>query len=580
MKNKLFIIVACFSLMAVCGTAGADELPTLDIGDPAESEVQTLDTADTLTSRGTLISNFAADTLLLGQRLDTCGNNVVDQGEECEFITKEDGTVVEVVAGVQTLVANFAPSTCPEDTSCNRDTCRCEMVPICGDGRVAHTSGEQCESFDRDGNAATPDYMTMLCQRSRTAGADIAVSTAYACVDCMCELCGNGVKDPGEDCDGTAGCNSECKMALEPEPQIKCTMIERGALSSDYINELNSQARAIMSGAAGRDVNVDIFGEAVYSEMLIQAEFPNASFKGEISDPNVLLKVAKSGETYITGSGFYQLGGPIYDNLANVVRMDRQSLGKAVHLFPRADAGTVSKGTKSQIGGSEVFIPDVSASLPGVEILGDLISAGFKDTQLTIVDSNQGSLNGVLRFMVTAQPPTAVTKAEGQAVPQLGSTIAILDAKTWFAPGGWADPSGDLIHHDPNEVLAALQEVVNQLKAEGRQNEIDCGIMNLVLEQMKAKGQKYEAQMVSKFAIVSGSLKLDSATSNVVLSDQQVVRPVFAAVHTEFGAGGAGTGPMSCSLATAQAHAPQILITLGMMVASIAGVGIIRRRKR
>ena len=107
-----------------------------------------------------------------------------------------------------------------------------------------------------------------------------------------------------------------------------------------------------------------------------------------------------------------------------------------------------------------------------------------------------------------------------------------------------------------------------------------CGIGNLILEQMTSKGEKYEPQLVSKFLVSSDVAKADPSTGAISIADQVDVNTTWFSVPTEGGAGGAGTGPMSCSLSAAQSNGPQLMVVLSMLAVAITGVGIIRRRKK
>ncbi len=93
-----------------------------------------------------------------------CGDGAVDPLEECD-----DGNPI----------------------SCDGCSASCEIDGICGDG-VLDSGCEECD----DGNAVPGDG----CEP-----------------DCTLTLCGNGVQDPGEECDEggeTAGCDADCSAVL------------------------------------------------------------------------------------------------------------------------------------------------------------------------------------------------------------------------------------------------------------------------------------------------------------------------------------------------------------------------------
>src|ERR1044071_2882565 len=75
-------------------------------------------------------------------------------------------------------------------------------VPVCGDGHVNHAAHEACDDGDKNGKATSPNGCNQFCQFNK---------------------CGDGILDPGEQCDdGTIGgvnqnhagarCNAACKL--------------------------------------------------------------------------------------------------------------------------------------------------------------------------------------------------------------------------------------------------------------------------------------------------------------------------------------------------------------------------------
>lgn len=102
-----------------------------------------------------------------------CGNGAIEIGEECEV-----------------------GMACPFGWSCDFPHCRCMNQPVCGD--AVQNSGEQCEiNVACSGASQTCDF-----SRCRCVGNLIA--------------CGNGVMDPGEQCDdgntwGDDGCSATCQ---------------------------------------------------------------------------------------------------------------------------------------------------------------------------------------------------------------------------------------------------------------------------------------------------------------------------------------------------------------------------------
>jgi len=125
----------------------------------------------------------------------SCGNGIVDQGEECDL------------------------------GSGNSDTGACLLnckISFCGDGKT-RTNIEQCD----DGNNNNNDGCSSTC-RNETCGNGIR-DNLEACDDgnnndgdgcshdCVFETCGDGIVNNGEDCDDageSADCNAECTTSV------------------------------------------------------------------------------------------------------------------------------------------------------------------------------------------------------------------------------------------------------------------------------------------------------------------------------------------------------------------------------
>jgi cysteine-rich repeat protein len=135
-----------------------------------------------------------------------CGNNVVQEGEECD-----EG---------------------PANSNSRSDTCRLDCtLPICGDGVTDYANGEEC-----DGGGDNSDSIPNRCRLGCTLPVcgDGVLDTGEQCDDgnttkgdgCsdICDkepilttICGNGIIEEGEQCDdgnkeNSDGCSSMCKM--------------------------------------------------------------------------------------------------------------------------------------------------------------------------------------------------------------------------------------------------------------------------------------------------------------------------------------------------------------------------------
>lgn len=152
---------------------------------------------------------------------ETCGNGVIDPGEECDKGTLNDdngdcrtdciinrcgdgfvnthGTHPEACEGLATPVGHGVHTVTPIETANCNINC---TLPACGDGILnrhfvptklvgggAAQGPEQCDDGARDNGPNNGDGCS---------------------ADCQFEFCGNGIKDPGEECDGTPGCSSTC----------------------------------------------------------------------------------------------------------------------------------------------------------------------------------------------------------------------------------------------------------------------------------------------------------------------------------------------------------------------------------
>jgi hypothetical protein len=191
-----------------------------------------------------------------------CGDGRVTGDEKCDI-------------GVPDGMPGSCPKECPELAKCNprklnNSGCQSECVILqlvcmsgdkccpgnctdkndadcsstCGDGMVQSDKGETCEpettmpckSTDAecdDGDPCTTDKLigspkncNSLCMQARitTPKNDDACcptgSDANSDNDCK-PVCGNKIREAGEDCDSTTGCSAQCKLTLQPD-QIAC----------------------------------------------------------------------------------------------------------------------------------------------------------------------------------------------------------------------------------------------------------------------------------------------------------------------------------------------------------------------
>jgi cysteine-rich repeat protein len=143
----------------------------------------------------------------------TCGNGVVDVGEQCD-------------PGPDTSNPCGANTACPTETAaCNRDC----TVAFCGDGKVNHARGEQC---------------------------DDGVETAHCNANCTLAACGDGILNlvAGEQCDAgnntmnpnacTATCSTTTDCLSKTCTNDSCTI---GCTSTADISNCNGNGAGMAS---------------------------------------------------------------------------------------------------------------------------------------------------------------------------------------------------------------------------------------------------------------------------------------------------------------------------------------------
>ena len=130
---------------------------------------------------------------------------------------------------------------CPNHCSAADDS---DCSAACGDGVIQRDAGETCEpsssepckqndSECADSDACTADTLTGSADNCNSACLHAAITQpragdgccppgADANTDSDCQpKCGNGVREAGEACDGSVGCDMSCTLTLQPQ-QLEC----------------------------------------------------------------------------------------------------------------------------------------------------------------------------------------------------------------------------------------------------------------------------------------------------------------------------------------------------------------------
>lgn len=162
----------------------------------------------------------SACTLTL-ERTPSCGDGYTDEeaGEECD------------PGDLDSYINECVNTSRPDgDAACNPETCEIiktlEQCAVCGDGRVDELLGEQCDGDELNGAACPGGVGTLQC------------STACRFDTSACLPCGNGMLDPGEECDpridhGELTTRPPCMGLAAPDPNLPYMGGQAGACGDD-----------------------------------------------------------------------------------------------------------------------------------------------------------------------------------------------------------------------------------------------------------------------------------------------------------------------------------------------------------
>lgn len=159
---------------------------------------------------------------------DGNGTSVDDKCDEDGICI--DGTTVDPVCGDDVCEGDEDETSCPQDCTgtgpvCGDDVCEgdednascpqdCDPIgPVCGDGTC--DTGETATSCAQDCGTTGPVCGDGTCDSDETATSCPA--------DCG-PVCGNGITETGEDCDGEDGCTDSCTLAA-PSSDSGCATV-------------------------------------------------------------------------------------------------------------------------------------------------------------------------------------------------------------------------------------------------------------------------------------------------------------------------------------------------------------------
>jgi cysteine-rich repeat protein len=165
------------------------------------------------------------------QERATCGNAVLDSGEQCDDGNNADGDGCSSACTLEhcgdRVVTGSSGEICDDGNNADGDGCSadCRSNETCGNATIDAARGEEC---DTGGASATcdPDCTLARCGDgvwNAPAGeeCDTGGESATCDVDCTLALCGDGIRNPaaGEACDlgtqnsDTGACLASCQLA-------------------------------------------------------------------------------------------------------------------------------------------------------------------------------------------------------------------------------------------------------------------------------------------------------------------------------------------------------------------------------
>ncbi len=141
-----------------------------------------------------------------------CGNGTIEEGEDCDGYNTGGATC-------QTLGFDGGFLRChgpDSDTPCTFDTSDCKNSPFCGDQHADTEVGEECDGLDLAGQRCdTLGFVggVLNCNQDCT----------FDTSNCIEPVCGNGVREADEACDGTDLAGETCVTQGFLEGDLACS---------------------------------------------------------------------------------------------------------------------------------------------------------------------------------------------------------------------------------------------------------------------------------------------------------------------------------------------------------------------
>ena len=140
-----------------------------------------------------------------------CGNNTVEEGEQCDGYNLA-GATCETLGFDGGMLRCKGPDS---DEPCTYDVSDCKMSPFCGDQHADTDVGEECDGMDLAGQT---------CESLGFVGGMLAcnLDCTFDTHGCIAPECGNGVREGDEVCDGTDLGGESCVTQGFIEGQLAC----------------------------------------------------------------------------------------------------------------------------------------------------------------------------------------------------------------------------------------------------------------------------------------------------------------------------------------------------------------------